>query len=145
MRDLTGQRFGRLVALNPTDKRLQRSIVWECACDCGNTAYVSVKNLTQGNTRSCGCLHGEAAKENGEITRRNIIGQRFGMLVAIRPTEARQNKSVVWECKCDCGNTTFVSLRSLHFGNTRSCGCLRVETARSHISNVNKKNKQSAI
>ena len=124
MRDLTGQRFGRLVALNPTDKRLQTSIVWECACDCGNTAFASVKNLVQGNTRSCGCLQGETAKKNGAIAKRNITGQRFGMLVAIQPTEMRQDKAVVWECKCDCGNTAFVSLRHLHYGHTRSCGCL---------------------
>ena len=128
MRDLRGQRFDRLVALNPTDKRLQRSIVWECACDCGNTAFVSANALVQGQTRSCGCLHSEVVKKiaatNGALTARDITGQRFGMLVAVRPTEARQDKSVVWECKCDCGNTAFVSLRNLHSGGTQSCGCL---------------------
>lgn len=33
----------------------------------------------------------------------NLSGQRFGRLVAIRPTEERWRTSVVWECRCDCG------------------------------------------
>ena len=36
-KDITNQRFGRLVALNKTDKRTcNRSIIWHCLCDCGN-------------------------------------------------------------------------------------------------------------
>lgn len=61
-KDLTGQRFGRLTVLNPTDKRTpNRRIVWHCHCDCGNDIDVSSDHLIQGHTKSCGCLssHGE--------------------------------------------------------------------------------------
>ena len=60
---------------------------------------------------------------------RNISGQRFGRLVAIRPTEQRRSGSVVWECACDCGSTAFTSSNGLCCGKTRSCGCLRRDTA----------------
>ena len=135
-RDVSGQRFGRLIALRPTDQRKGSQIVWECRCDCGNTAFVGVSNLTRGNTNSCGCLHSEWAKENGQKARRDIAGQRFGMLIAIRPTEMRQHRAVVWECVCDCGNVAFASLRNLQGGDTQSCGCLyRIRAARHETSN----------
>lgn len=58
---------------------------------------------------------------------KKIEGQRFGNLVAISPTEKRDtNGSVIWKCKCDCGNITEVSAKNLTAAkgkNTRSCGC----------------------
>lgn len=36
MRDLTGQRFGRLVALEVFGKNKYGNIVWLCKCECGN-------------------------------------------------------------------------------------------------------------
>ena len=114
--DITGQRFGKLVAIRPTDERINGSVVWECKCDCGNTAFVDAGSLRKGHTTSCGCAK---AMMRGE----NLTGQRFGQLVAIRPTDGRISGSVVWECKCDCGNTKFASLNYLRSGHTTSCGC----------------------
>ena len=55
--DITNERFGKLVALEPTDKRSSSgNIIWKCQCDCGNTIYTSVDSLTRGKTKSCGCL-----------------------------------------------------------------------------------------
>ena len=54
--DLTGQRFGSLLVLKETEKRVDNKIVWECKCDCGNHVYVISSNLIRGNTTSCGCL-----------------------------------------------------------------------------------------
>ena len=56
MNDLTGQRFGRVVALFPTEKRVHRHIVWHCKCDCGGYKDIDSLSLTQGYTTSCGCL-----------------------------------------------------------------------------------------
>lgn len=58
--DLTGVRFNRLVGIRPTSDRFNGSIVWECRCDCGTTAFVSASNLGSGNTKSCGCWGIEA-------------------------------------------------------------------------------------
>ncbi len=55
----------------------------------------------------------------------NLTGLRFGRLVAIRPTERRQSRCVVWEFKCDCGATCFVGVGAVKSSNTVSCGCVK--------------------
>ncbi|MCD8365765.1 MAG: transcriptional regulator [Clostridiales bacterium] len=58
--DLSGQRFGRLTVLHPTNQRdLKGSVFWKCRCDCGNTVKVTQSNLVYGTYRSCGCLRRE--------------------------------------------------------------------------------------
>lgn len=58
-RDITGQRFGKLIALYPINNVGRR--IWHCKCDCGNETNVTIDCLTSGNTTSCGC-----AKSKGE-------------------------------------------------------------------------------
>lgn len=60
--DITGQRFGRLVALYPTDKRRSGKILWKCVCDCGMTTLATPNALKSGNTSSCGCLYKETRR-----------------------------------------------------------------------------------
>lgn len=56
--DITRKRFGLLVAIKPTNQRSSNgSVIWECLCDCGNTTYVPLGQLTRGHTLSCGCRH----------------------------------------------------------------------------------------
>lgn len=57
--NLTGKRFGRLVALHSTDKRKDNKIIWECKCDCGNLHHTLGRYLSDGDTKSCGCLNKE--------------------------------------------------------------------------------------
>ena len=116
--DITGQRFGKLIAIRPTEERHNGRIIWECQCDCGNTTFVTTSYLRVGYTKSCGCLSPAL----------DLAGQRFGKLTAVKPTEKRMGSSVVWECLCDCGNTTFASSNNLRMGNTKSCGCLKSAT-----------------
>ncbi len=54
-RDLTGQRFGRLVAVERNGKDANFKTRWLCRCDCGKLHTVTGTNLTRGNTVSCGC------------------------------------------------------------------------------------------
>lgn len=54
--NITGQRFGRLVAISPTDKRDKGNVIWKCQCDCGNLCEVSSIMLRRGKAYSCGCL-----------------------------------------------------------------------------------------
>lgn len=51
--DITGERFGFLVAVAPTYRGGRR--VWECKCNCGGISFVSAGKLRIGNTKSCGC------------------------------------------------------------------------------------------
>ncbi len=57
--DISGMRFGRLVAIVPTDLRnIIGGVVWECKCDCGNMTLVTTTAVRRSirPTRSCGCL-----------------------------------------------------------------------------------------
>lgn len=60
LRDLTGQRFGRLVVLAPVLPLIKRQDTsWICLCDCGRKVKVKRGNLIDGYTKSCGCLKHE--------------------------------------------------------------------------------------
>ena len=120
--DLSGQRFGRLLVLEDTKKRMYKSVIWKCECDCGNIVEVYAPSLKNGSTRSCGCLHKE---QLSEYMSKDISNQRFGKLLALEPTDERSNGKVVWKCKCDCGNIAYVASSSLLCGNTQSCGCVK--------------------
>lgn len=57
--DRTGIRYGRLVVLSLAYRDGER-VYWICQCDCGNLKQVLGQCLTQGYTKSCGCLAREA-------------------------------------------------------------------------------------
>ncbi len=55
-KDLTGLTFGKLTALRKDVGKLSGgSLVWICACECGNEIPVPSRDLLSGNTKSCGC------------------------------------------------------------------------------------------
>jgi hypothetical protein len=53
--DLTGVRFGRLVAKRLAPRKPNRMRRWQCVCDWGRTHVVSIGNLRSGSVASCGC------------------------------------------------------------------------------------------
>ena len=124
--DLTNQRFGKLIALEPTDQRSDSSVKWKCKCDCGNICYISSQSLIRGDTQSCGCLAQEKRIERHD----DLTGQRFGRLVALEYVSSTQNKYPSWKCRCDCGNETIVLKQALVTGATTSCGCYARERSR---------------
>lgn len=72
-KDVTDERFVKLVARWPVGRRLPtgrkpgngNEILWLCSCDCGSLTVVSLGRLSSGNTKSCGCLKRENARELG--------------------------------------------------------------------------------
>lgn len=68
MKDITGQRFGKLVVIEKAYKDTRGEWKWLCKCDCGNTKIVSGNKLRTGNTRSCGCYQKEI--RNSGVLRR---------------------------------------------------------------------------
>lgn len=56
VKDLTGQRFGRLKVLRFVGVNALRKAVWACTCDCGALHPAVGSSLLRGHTRSCGCL-----------------------------------------------------------------------------------------
>ena len=123
-KDITGNRYGKLTALRPTDERKKGSVVWECQCDCGNLYRTSVILLNGGQKTSCGCLSKEKPRRFVDIT-----GERFGKLVAIKPTGETDASGYIWECQCDCGSIVYYSNGRLKHNGVKSCGCLSAMAA----------------
>ena len=124
-RDITGQRFGLLTAVQPTEERTKNgTAIWRCRCDCGNEILTDISQLTSGSRKSCGCLSHPPLK--------NFAGKRFGMLtvLAYAGKEAGMHR---WKCRCDCGRETIVGQTLLQSGKTRSCGCLQALTYRDNL------------
>lgn len=125
VKDLTGQRFGRLLVLGPTDQRTKDgSFIWKCLCDCGSQVDVSSKQLTSGTKKSCGCLAHPPLK--------NWIGKRFGQLTVIAYA-GKEEGMHRWLCRCDCGNEAIVGQSMLLNGKTKSCGCLQKKIIKENL------------
>ncbi len=120
--DISGLRFGKLVAIENVGKDKYNNYLWRCRCDCGNETVVASTQLRQGKTKSCGCLQRE---RTSEVSRKDLTNMRFGSLVAIKPSEGHvYGEKVFWDCICDCGTHTKVNTENLMSGATQSCGCV---------------------
>lgn len=69
-KDLSGQKFGKLLVLKDSGKRGQKGeVYWTCLCDCGKETLVYGSNLVQHRILSCGCLK----QSKGEFKIENIL------------------------------------------------------------------------
>lgn len=124
--DISGHRFGRLVAQQYVFDDKNGKPCWSFLCDCGNEKILPTTSVQSGRTQSCGCIRSEKTRK---IHLTDISGQRFGRLIAVKSTEERDaTGSVVWECSCDCGNTIWCSVAALKKGSVKSCGCYYKES-----------------
>ncbi len=73
--DLTGRRFGRLVALQFVGRVNDRTL-WRCKCDCGKETITGYSNLYSGITRSCGCL-GDESRRDTRFKKRRSVSREF--------------------------------------------------------------------
>lgn len=120
--DLTNKTFGQLTAKEYVGKDKHDRARWLCECSCGGKKIVSAHNLKNGYTKSCGCIPSSQGID--------ISKKQYGRLTAIRPTDKRDGHgSVIWECKCSCGNPKMVyaSATSLIGHEATSCGCKKKE------------------
>lgn len=137
--DLTGKRFGCLTVICDTGKRVQRKVVWECICDCGNTCTVLSTNLTTGRTSSCGCKRYEIIADhyrdkcpkNGDI----VNGTKVLDYQYIPNYRGNNDCYLLCECKF-CGNHFWVKQTLLKSGNTKSCGCIKKSTGEKTIEKI---------
>ena len=56
LKDLSGQKFGKLTALYRLNNYHKKRIHYLCVCECGNLVEVLGGHLSSGHTKSCGCL-----------------------------------------------------------------------------------------
>lgn len=122
--NLLNQRFGKLLVIKETQERKNKSVVWECQCDCGSVVKLSTKELRSDGVIQCpNCGHNREPKA-GLIE--SIIGKKFGKLKVISKTSKKTNSGgFIFQCQCDCGSTIEVPRQDLVSGRTTSCGCGR--------------------
>ena len=56
LKNLTGQRFGKLIVIECVGRDKYGGALWECLCDCGGTKVIKSSYLLSGYTKSCGCM-----------------------------------------------------------------------------------------
>lgn len=121
--DLTGQRFGKLIAVQPAGTSPTGYALWRCRCDCGGELLAESRRLKSGAVRDCGCVRRVRA-------RRDLRGKRFGSLLVLTETDQRaKDGDVVWRCRCDCGREADISSRRLLRGTAQDCGCAYARAA----------------
>lgn len=74
--DITGHRYGRLVAVSYEGKDNQKQALWKCICDCGNEVITRGSSLRAGVTQSCGCLNID--KSTDRLVSHNKTHGEFG-------------------------------------------------------------------
>ncbi len=127
--NLTVMTFGLLSVVSRVDDKRRRTY-WLCKCACGTEKVIRGEHLVKGRSKSCGCARERFKRAKAE-KQYSLVNQRFGRLWVLWRTDkgSRRSRSMMWECRCDCGKTTIVSATSLRSGRTKSCGCLQLEAA----------------
>lgn len=103
----------------PCGKQVRRAL-FQCPL-CGKHFEATIVEVKRGGIRSCGCYRTISKLKTHAKDLTGIHNK--GKLKAIRRTDKKSpDNSYLWECICDCGNTTYVSVSD--FFDTQSCGCL---------------------
>lgn len=64
-RDITGLKVGRLIAIEPTDKKYGTTIIWKWKCECGNIIETTKSYVEHMKYPSCGCWRKEIRETEG--------------------------------------------------------------------------------
>ena len=135
MIDLTGQKFNKLTVISRAENTKDGRAQWNCICECGNTTIVPGKALRNGNTKSCGCLSREKARErliqkHQLNAQEKMIGKKFGKLTVLSDSGKRSAcGNIIYICQCECGNTCERIGSNLITNQNKeeyipSCGCI---------------------
>lgn len=115
-----GDRFGRIVVTGISKRTQNGGLAFSVKCDCGKEKSCTPNHIRAMKFPSCGCW---GSKKGGEKIRRDLTGNRYGKLVAIRLEN--QDSPKRWVCQCDCGKKKVAPTTSLISGRTVSCGCAK--------------------
>lgn len=64
--DLSGQKFGRLTAIEICGRDKYGKILYKCRCDCGNEFITLGRHLKNGHSKSCGCWNRDKNVEHSK-------------------------------------------------------------------------------
>lgn len=75
-----------------------------------------------------------------KYNKKDLTGKKFGKLSVLAKTNNRADGgSVVWQCKCDCGNIVEISSKKLVNGLAVSCGCYQKERQKYSMKKLHSK------
>ena len=122
---ILGQTFGKWTVT----KHLQDvtgsngASMWEVLCECGTVTQKDSYNLRKGNTTHCGC------SSTGKV--KDITGNVSGKLTALDYTGSKSgNGDALWNFSCSCGGLVTTTIGRFNSGHTKSCGCLKRDSAK---------------
>lgn len=103
-KDRTGEKFGELTLIKYIGDRK-----WRCKCSCGNETTVSIYNLLNGKTISCGHVQRQLASERCKTLKQaeDLSNQVIGFRRVLNYKGTGR-----WECECTiCGYTEIIEKR----------------------------------
>ncbi len=132
-KDVTGLRWGMLVAVELIEVRDGGHAYWRFNCDCGGSHVAAAANVKRGHIRSCGCIQGErkaAAAARRAMPRKprnstrtiDETGNQYGRWTVVEQAPRDHRRIALWSCECACGTVRTVSGDTLRSGRSKSCG-----------------------
>jgi hypothetical protein len=118
--DESGHQYGRLEVLDYAGREEDGHAAWRVRCDCGTITTVRGARLRAHRQVSCGCERADPeirqaarmqvpAKRRQEIAqmgadthRKDLSGQPFGHLEAIRLIRMDSSRHAIYQCRCTC-------------------------------------------
>lgn len=104
-------------------ERRGNTVYYYCQCKCGNTKYFQDNVVRYARVEDCGCHLFQLDKAKKEF-----IGKKFNLLtITDCYMDIYQSRNRIFaKCKCECGNTTHLTLTEVKNGHIKSCGCLNI-------------------
>lgn len=124
IKDISGQRFGRLTVLEYVGVNKNKKIVWKCQCDCGKIVEVVGGSLNNKHTTSCGCLHKEMLigennpRYNSNLTEEDREDRRCQKDYYEWKQEVKKQANFTCDC---CGDNKGGNLHSHHLDGYNWC------------------------
>lgn len=106
-----------IVDITIKDTMKQRTMI-ERTCEICQITTTIRKDAAGKACRSC-----RARVNHKNRKPKDMLGQKFGRLTAIRSIGPRPNV-FFWLCKCECGKEVEINGNKLRSGRTKSCGCI---------------------
>lgn len=132
---MIGQKYGSWTVIEMGKKDNRNRTYWLCQCYCGKTKEIRSDNLKKQQSKTCNCkIKGHNIKD--------LSNMKFGKLIALYPIEKRHSDgSVIWHCRCDCGNEVDAVGWRLSNHHISSCGCLCQSVGEFNIQTVLQNNE----
>ena len=120
--NLTGQRFGRLIAREPVRQTNRKGIWWKCQCSCGNIHFTTTNALKSGAVQSCGCFRKERLLAANRTPYENVKKYFEDHGCELLSNEYFKNTGKL-SYRCECGNVAKISYSNFRIGQRcKQCG-----------------------